>query len=47
MAETVESATKTLSARHRQDEPAAAEADIPFDNARRIRENPASEGESH
>jgi len=46
MAETVESATKTLSARHGRGWPAAAVADFPFDNARRIRENPASEGES-
>jgi hypothetical protein len=47
MAETVESATKTSSARHGRNEPAAADADFPFDNAQRIRENPASEGESH
>ncbi|WP_174992456.1 hypothetical protein [Burkholderia arboris] len=47
MAEWVESLTKTFSAGREPVLPAAALADFPFDNMRLIRENPASEGESH
>jgi hypothetical protein len=47
MAEPVESLTKTFSAGRGRGWPPAALADFPFDNLPRIRENPASEGESH
>ncbi|MDR0245323.1 MAG: hypothetical protein LBJ65_27305 [Burkholderia sp.] len=47
MAEPLESLPKTFSAARGPIRPPAATADFPFDNLPRIRENPASEGESH
>ncbi|WP_185658286.1 MULTISPECIES: hypothetical protein [unclassified Burkholderia] len=46
MKEPVESATETFSAGRGPIGPHAAMTDFPFDNLPRIRENPASEGES-